>query len=151
MVSDYYVVFTQGVSGIYPKILKRNFSHIYIITKDQFNWILLNPTRLYLQPVILPCSIDELPFNQVCKYDDTVLHVRFGKRDDTQLYGKFGMLNCVTLAKYMLGLRVNCLTPFSLYKRLLNLCPSEKETHAILSVKELHYDRSRYAVESGRH
>lgn len=145
--TEYYLIFTQGITHWVTRWLRPNFSHIYLITRDDFNWVLLNPTRGYLQFTILPLPITQSPLPQLVKAGDTVLHFQFGHRNDTQQFGSIGLLNCVTWAKYILGLRLNCLTPFGLYKRLLNLCPSEKETHAILSIRELGYDWTRNAVE----
>jgi hypothetical protein len=133
---EYYVVFTQGVTHWITRWLRAHFSHIYLLTHDQYNWLLLNPTRLYLQATILPVPITQLPFDCL-KEGDTVLRIRFRKRDDTQQFGAVGLLNCVTWTKYMLGIRINCLTPFGLYKRLLNFSQSEMEQHGIISIEQV--------------
>ncbi len=146
--TEYYVIFTQGVTHWITQYLKPNFSHIYLLTKDDFNWILLNPTRGYLQVAILPIPVTQSPLPDSFKDGDTVLHVIFGRRNDRQQFGSIGLLNCVTWAKYILGLRLNCLTPFGLYKRLINLCPSDKEKHAILSIKDIGYERTRSALDT---
>ena len=145
--TEYYVIFTQGVTHWITKWLRRDFSHIYLLTKDDYNWVLLNPTRRYLQVTILPIPITQSPLPNLLKDGDTILHIVFGKRDCTRQFGAVGMLNCVTWAKYILGLRINCLTPFGLYKRLINLCSRWKGYHAILSIKEVCYDRSCNAME----
>ncbi len=145
--TEYYLVFTQGVTHWITRWLRRDFSHIWLLTKDDYNWLLLNPTRGYLQYTILPVPITQSPFSQLLKEGDTIMHLTFGKRDSTRQFGSVGMLNCVTWAKYILGLRINCLTPFGLYKRLVNFSPSERETHVILSIRELCYDWTRDAVE----
>lgn len=145
--TEYYLIFTQGVTHWITRWLKPNFSHIWLLTRDDYNWLILNPTRLYLQPLIPPISVIDNPWPALLRQDDTVIHIRFGRRDDTQQFGAIGFLNCVTWAKYILGLRIRCLTPFGLYKRLINLCPSEKETHSILSITELQHDWTRDAVE----
>ncbi len=133
---EYYVVFTQGVTHWITRWLKPNFSHIWLITKDEYNWIVLNPTRLYLQVLIPPLAITDKPFS-LTQQTDNILHIKFRSRDDTQQFGALGMLNCVTWSLYILGLRIKCLTPFRLYKRLLNFSQSEMEAHGIISIEEV--------------
>jgi len=145
--AEYYVIFTQGVTHWITRWLRRDFSHIWILTKDEYNWLLLNPTRGYLQITIPPLPITQSPLPHLLREGDTILHVIFSKRDDTRQFGAVGLLNCVTWAKYILGVRVRCLTPFGLYKRLLNLCPSMKRKYAILSIKEICHDWSCTALE----
>lgn len=136
-VTEYYVVFTQGVTHWVTKWLKPNFSHIFLITHDQYNWLLLNPTRLYLQPTILPIPLDESPLPVLVKPTDSVLKIVFRKRDDTQQFGAFGMLNCVTWSKYILGIRIKCLTPWRLFKTLLNFKPQDMGSHGIISIEKV--------------
>lgn len=133
----YWIVFTQGVTHWVTRWLRPNFSHILVFTCDPYNWILLNPTRLYLQLVIppIPANMPLLP--PYCwQNGDTVLKVSFRRRDDTQQYGSIGFLNCVTWAKYILGLRVRCITPYGLYKRLVRFSTdrAQMEAHGITSI-----------------
>jgi hypothetical protein len=135
--SEYYVIFTQGVTHWVSCKLKPNFSHVVLITRDEYNWIVLNPTRLYLQVIIPPVLITDSPLPMFTKPDDTVLHMTFDKRDDTQQYGAWGLFNCVTWAKYILGLRILCFTPWRLYNRLLNFKPDDFRKHGIRSIKKV--------------
>lgn len=134
--TEYYIVFTQGVTHWITAWLKPNFSHIWLITKDDYNWIVLNPTRLYLQVLIPPIALTDNPL-QLTQITDTVLKIKFTKRDDTQQFGAIGFLNCVTWSLYMLGLRLKVLTPFGLYKRLLNFNQSQKDKHGIISIEQV--------------
>lgn len=145
--TTYYVIFTQGTTHWVTRWLKKDFSHIYLLTHDEFNWLLLNPTRLYLQPMILPVPIDESPLTHLMKPTDSVLRVTFGHRNDRQQFGCFGLLNCVTWAKYCLGLRIICFTPFELYQRLLNFNSRQMERHGIQSIEQVTYDWSCDAME----
>jgi hypothetical protein len=137
--TDYWIVFTQGKTHWITRWLKANFSHIYLFTRDQYNWIALNPTRLYLQ-VHIPAlrSSDPYPAT-VYTPADTVLKVTFRERDDTQQYGSIGFLNCVTWAKYILGLRVRCITPYGLYKSLVRFSTdrAQMEAHGITSIERV--------------
>lgn len=134
---EYWVVFTQGVTHWITRWLKPNFSHIFVITRDDYNWFVLNPTRLYLQVIIPAEPIDKLPLPLFVKPTDTVVKVTFGLRDDTQQFGSLGMLNCVTWVKYILGLRISGLTPWRLYKRLLSLTPKEMRHNNIESIERV--------------
>lgn len=149
-VIEYYIVFTQGAHLI-SKVLRKNFSHIYLLTRDEYNWILLNPTRLYLQVVLPASDITQLPA-EIIKPDDTVLKLTFKQRNSLTQYGYVGLLNCVTWTKYMLGLRVSSLTPWRLYKRLLRIQADARLRlrHGIISIEQLRgssYDRSCHAME----
>jgi hypothetical protein len=135
--AEYYVIFTQGVTHWITRYLRRNFSHIVLVTRDEYNWIILNPTRLYLQVIIPPVQIKDSPLPLCTQSGDSILHIKFKKRDDTQQFGSLGLLNCVTWSKYMLGLRIKCLTPFRLYQRLLNFNQSERERHGIISIEQV--------------
>lgn len=132
----YYVVFKQGKKLI-SYLLRRNFSHIYVITRDSYNWIILDPHRLQMQILIPAVSIDaDLP-TLMTGIDDSVLRVEIYDRDTLKTFGFFGLLNCVTIVKYILGLRLYCLTPFSLYRRLLNFKAADLKTHGVKSVKRI--------------
>lgn len=133
----YYVVFTQGSTHWISRWCKPNFSHIYLITHDEYNWILLNPTRLYLQVMIPPMGLEDDFPTTVIKPDDSALKITFGQRDDTQQYGSYGMLNCVTWAKYMLGLRIKVLTPWRLFSRLVNFNAEDMLQHGIISIERV--------------
>lgn len=133
---EYYIVFTQGVHWI-AKLLKPNFSHIYIITRDDYNWIVLNPTRGFLQVGIAAVSITEPLPMMVALPADTILKVIIDKRDSGKLFGYFKLINCVTAVKYILGLRLCAVTPFQLFSRLLNFKPKDYKKHHIVSIERV--------------
>lgn len=135
--TEYYVIFTQGVTHWITRWLKPNFSHIYIVTRDEYNWIILNPTRLYLQVIIPAASINDDYPRSMLKPDDSCLKLTFTQRDDTQQFGSVGLLNCVQWSKYVLGLRIFCLTPYRLYKRLLNFKPDTMLRHGLKSIERV--------------
>lgn len=134
-VIEYYVVFTQGVHWI-AKLLRRNFSHIYVLTKDQYNWLLLNPTRLYLQAMIPPAPVSQFPGDMI-HHNDSVIKIVFRQRNSRKQFGYVGLLNCVTWTKYMLGLRVSSLTPWRLYNRLLKFTTDDRRRHGIISIERV--------------
>ena len=135
--NEYYIVFAQGVTHWITRWLRKSFSHIILMTKDDYNWMILNPTRLYLQVVIPASPIDKPPLAIITQKGDSVLRIKFKQRNDTQQFGCVGLLNCVTWSKYILGLRINSLTPWRMYQRLLNFNQSEMERHGIISIEQV--------------
>ena len=131
---DYWVVFQQGTHFI-SKVLKPGFSHIYVITRDKYNWIKLDPQRLQLAVTIEPCAMSaQLPL--VLREENThIVHVKMDKLDTNPQFGVFGLINCVTHVRYILGLRFNVITPFRLYKKLLELTPRDMLKHGIQSIR----------------
>lgn len=137
--TEYWIVFTQGHTHWITRWLKRDFSHIYLITRDEYNWLAMNPTRLYLQ-VFIPPERASHPFPaNVIREGDTVLRITFRRRDDTRQFGSVGMLNCVTWARYILGLRLWCVTPYGLYRKLVRLATDRgrMEAHGIVSIERV--------------
>lgn len=133
-VQEFWIVFTQGTHFI-SHLLKKNFSHVYLITRDKYNWIILNPLRLHLGFEIPAAHVNfDLPRDMRQSFDN-VIKITMYKRDSKKQFAHFGLLNCVTYVKYILGLRMYVLTPFRLYKRLLHLSESEKIKHGIQSIK----------------
>lgn len=143
---EYWVIFTQGVTHWITRWLKPDFSHIWLLTHDEFNWIAINPTRRYLQFEILPLRIQDNPFMHYNIQAGGIVKITFKKRDDTLQFGTFGLLNCVTWSKYVLGLRIWCLTPFGLYRRLIRFKAGDLAKHHIDSI-EVHHDWTCNAVE----
>lgn len=133
-VKEYWVVFTRGTHWV-NKVLKKNFSHCYVVTRDQYNWIVINPTRLYLDVQIKPVPLDVDLAKLIRKPHDTVLKIEIYERASEVNFKSIGLINCVTHVKYILGLRVRAITPFRLYKKLLGLSQVDKNKHGIKSIK----------------
>lgn len=133
---EYWVVFTQGTHLI-SKVLKKNFSHIYIITRDQYNWMIINPLRLRLNVEIGNFPLDVDVPRLIPLSSDRVIKVKMYDRPTKKQFGYFGFINCVTYTKYILGLRLSALTPFQLYKKLLRLKTRDKAKHGILSLQQI--------------
>lgn len=129
-----YVVFTHSEHP-WQLILKRNFGHCYIITHDQYNWLKLNPTRLFLQTDILPYAIDKPVYMLATKPNDYVLRLTMYYKDGKRSFGGIGLRNCVTITKYMLGLPIRALTPYKLYNALLSLTYKQRNLYGIQNVQ----------------
>lgn len=134
--SEWYLVFTQGHHW-FCNLCHPNYSHIYLITKDEFNWIVLNPTRWCLEVMIPAVSIVKpLPLEMVGE-DDCVIKIVFGPRDIRKHYGHFGLYSCVVWCKYMLGLKCWALTPYSLFRRLIDMSRKQRDKLGIIDIERV--------------
>lgn len=133
----YYLVFTDGCRWMH-RLLKKHYSHVYVLTKDEYNWVMLNPMKCALEVFLPPFPLSEsLPIYGT-KTTDTVIEIIFAERDLAERqHSFFGLANCVTCVKYMVGLRLFCLTPFSLFQRLLRFPPKSMAKQKILSIKRV--------------
>lgn len=116
-----------------------------MLAKDDFNWVVINPSRKYFQVSIGAARPEDDVVSLATKPEDSVIRIVFGERDSTRQFSWFGMTNCVLYTKYALGIPVKGLTPWRLYKRLLNFRSSEYAKHGIISielVKGVNHDRT---------
>jgi hypothetical protein len=130
------VVFTHSEHP-WQILLKRNFGHCYILTHDAFNWLKLNPTRLFLHSEILPYSANQPAHTITTKPTDHVLRLTMYHKDGVRSFGGIGLRNCVTITKYMLGLPIRALTPYKLFKALLSLTDKQRNLYGIQSVQKV--------------
>ena len=100
--TSFYVIFAQGRTHWITRWLKPNYSHIILITHDDYNWIVLNPARAMLEVIIPPLTLDKSPLEYFSGPRDSVLYIRLDERSELKQYGSIGMLNCVTWSKYIL-------------------------------------------------
>lgn len=126
-ISEYFLVFTDSSQWI-SEWLKPHFAHCYILQRDQYNWFVLNPERLHLRVEIAPVEATQDLIKLWCKPTDTVLKLEFKPRHTTIRFGWFGVFSCVTLVRYLLGLKLKALTPYGLYRKLLTLSDEEKSS-----------------------
>lgn len=134
--TTYYLIFTDTPTWR-QYFLKDHFGHVYALTHDKYNWLYLNPRHLFMAVEILPCSISDEPWRKLAARTDSVVRIELYQRDNFVKFGAFGLRNCVTICKYLLGLRSRSLTPYGLYSHLLSMCPKERIMHGIHSVRKL--------------
>lgn len=133
---NYWLTFTDSNHWT-GKLCKPHFGHVYVTMKDEFNWIVLNPRRSRLLVEIAPYPVTtDVPL-EMAKENDTVIKLTFYPRHTYDAHRYFGLLHCLTYAKYILGLPLVALTPYSLYKKLLSLSNIEKCTHRIQCVEQI--------------
>lgn len=131
--TDYYLVFTEG-NFLLKDLFKKNFSHAYILTHDEYNWIKCNPCKLYMECSILPYTVKAgFPRKEVLP-TDTVLKLSMYKRENSVHFGLFGLRSCISYVQYMLGLKLRCVTPYGLYRRLMRLSKKKRYQHGIANL-----------------
>lgn len=129
--NEYYLLFNEGDHWI-RRILKKDFNHITVLTKDSYNWITINPRFRHLNWVILPISSDE---DAIKKYYSEFKCIKICTGYSGPKLGAFGFINCIKLARYITGLHVNALTPYKLYKKLLKIKHSGKPIFNLFSIE----------------
>lgn len=112
-----YIIFSNG-DGITSKFLKKGFGHIKILVCDGFSWILIDPTFTHLDWYILPITAQENPFVEYIS-ESTIIRM-FNTPVKKKIWvGKLGILSCVLIVRYYLGIHNILLTPYQLYKFIL--------------------------------
>ncbi len=117
--NEFYVVFTEGDQWI-TKFLKKGFGHIHILAHDDINWVRIDPTRTGLQWNILPqaANVEEDNDKFIQQYPATaIVKVRSGFLQP--FFGRPFVCHCLSLAKYITGIRCRSFTPYQFYKRLM--------------------------------
>ncbi len=124
---EYWLVFKVAEHWIH-NFLKKDFSHVYVVTKDQFNWIRLNPLNEQLEVRLMPYNKSHDIGRQI--YNESghrVIKIRTkidpDKKNSLKL---FHILSCVSITKYITGIRMRCFTPYQLFKKLRKMKKLER-------------------------
>lgn len=131
---SYWLIFTDG-SYLFSKFIKKGFRHILVLAKDEFNWMIINPSTESLSWDILPheasTSIEEIlekkKGNTIVKIKNDVIGVRNVSRSRYSNVNFLHPINCVGFVKYILGIWPFVFTPYQLYKWLIKQGFIEKE------------------------
>lgn len=120
----YYVFFRDGENWFQRWFLKKDFGHIFIMTKTEDKWVVIDPLPDFLH-ISLFEGIDNIP-KKVAENSNSVCLRVFSEQDfserqqfriNTAIVPRF--VSCVGIAKYILGIKCRALTPYGFYKRLL--------------------------------
>src|SRR4051812_35873773 len=103
---DVWLIFKQGEGYWLQTFLKRGFGHVLLLTRDDYNWMFLDPHQLRLTYGIAPFKTsDDLP--RMLKDEGyTVLHITFFDRDTKNKMRHSRMHNCVSFIKYAMGVKI---------------------------------------------
>jgi hypothetical protein len=119
------------------KILKKGFGHCYVIGRDQYNWVMIDPRNGALEVSILPYRIED----DVAKMVNEKEGHRFIKIEINREIKKwpnlnpFRMIHCTNIVKYILGIHLWALTPYKLYRKLLRLNEQQMKKRNILKIE----------------
>lgn len=136
VIKEYWIGF-RSAQYFVRHLMKKDFGHVYIICKDKFNWVQIDPRNASLEVYILPYK----PEDDVPKILNENLRHRFIRFHVEQKINKwpnlnpFKMIHCVNIVKYVLGIRVWAVTPYKLYRKLLRLTPKQMKKMGIHKIE----------------
>lgn len=119
-----FLVFCQ-TKGKFNKILRKNFSHVFLIQHNSEGiYFLFDPTRFL--PINSAHFVEDendmklavkkiYPTATILKYKLNYTYSRL-----SFLFCLPRIFSCVTLVQYMAGIPMFCLTPYQFYKKLKN-------------------------------
>ena len=116
----FFVVFTPADKYLWSPFLKRDFTHCYVIEKLELIWIMCDPTRVGLN-IVMPYCTSEHPLIEnmmILSPEMRVLEVVTSGQVGSFLL-KPKILSCVSVVQYVTGISFFCITPYSLFKKLL--------------------------------
>ena len=132
--NDFWIIFMPS-EGWYVPFEKKNFNHCVLITRDKFNWIEIHPANEVLNISILGYRPED---DVIARYQEKfrrikknvrVLYVGFKpEREPSKCY----MLpSCIGVVLHAMGLRLFCITPYSLFKKLFKMSEKDKKRFGI--------------------
>lgn len=131
-----WLVFNKGTTWI-AKFLKPNFGHVCILQKDEFNWLVLDPQPNNLKWTILPYGEKEDVPHIIRNQNHHVIKVITYDLKHQSPKWFYMWANCLTVVKYMAGIRGFYMTPYSLYKALIKMESRNRFKHGVISVVHL--------------
>lgn len=113
--------------------LHKDIGHVFMVIRDDYNWILVNHQMTDYEGGILPYERKENVPSKLVKMGYRVLEVKYKRCSSIMRLPV--ILQCVTLVKFYLGIRLWAFTPYRLYKRLMKMGKNGRYKSNILSVK----------------
>lgn len=132
----YYIGFMQS-DRWYRKIFRFGFSHVFMLLNDGFNWIEYNPTLHFFSIEILPVSPEKDIWKEYFAKIPSLSIIKVEFFEEIQHKNLSWLPTCVSLIKYILGVRLRCITPYGLFKKLLSLDAVTKGKAGIKHIKLL--------------
>jgi hypothetical protein len=141
----YYICFCN-TDRWHKKMLRKGFSHCFILINDGINWIELSPTLRQLIVEIIPIAGDEdatlIYLRKI--FPLTILKVEMcGK----PMKGLLRLPTCVSFIKYLLGINMWCFTPYKLFNKLLSLSTLKKSKFMIKEIRCLNRNSPKGKVD----
>lgn len=109
--------------------LKDGFKHVYAIERQALGWLCTDPSKSDIHTYILPASFDSDVIGEFKRRNPTftVMHLKIKSHYDS-VYPQLGVLSCVSIMQYMLGVFWPFVfTPYQLYNKLKKKPPNHIE------------------------
>jgi len=141
--NTYWLIFKDGNNFVSRFFLKKGFGHILILTCDDYNWLLLDPTFTYLKTDILPYKVtDDVPHTLMKGNDYKIIKIEktpLPENEDLKMLKALVPIfpTCVSLIKYIIGLPFGALTPWRLFNKLKKIKDTDRYYGGILSINFL--------------
>lgn len=124
---DYWLVFDKGQHWI-CKFLKKGFGHVFILVRDQYGWLAINPCSYGLEVTHLPFLKEQDAPRYFEKQGDKVMRVSVPAKKRSKVFHGVRFFTCVWLIKYYLGITLKAYTPYGLYKALFKASNNYMQT-----------------------
>lgn len=115
-----YVIF-KGSKHFFQRLLKKDFGHVTVLKRDKYNWYKFEPFNDYLRLDILPYAATSMkPIDNYLLEDGVKIIKVIREVKNRQIFSVsfFHFMNCVSVCKYILGIKNLCLTPYRLFRWL---------------------------------
>ena len=134
--SEYYIVFKSGEHWL-SRFMKQDCSHITIWVRDRFQWLKLDPQVSKLTWEITAIRAEEQKpwLHDRATGHERVIYIRTGTLSN--FFGIFNLGTCVSVAKYIIGVKVMAWTPWQLYKKLAKLSELEKSYFNVFELRTI--------------
>ena len=96
--NEYWLIFKEGNHWV-NKFFKKGFGHIAVLTKDRFNWVMIDPTVHNMGIEILDASIDNDVPKALAITKHKVIYVKTNSMLKNSFLSLFKRGNCVELVK----------------------------------------------------
>lgn len=131
-----WIVFKPG-THLLSNILKKDYAHVYLLYKDKYNWIKVDPSQSSLDVTILPVPASKNIIDIFSKVDSVTSIVKISTtihKNKVINYNPFNIINCVNVVKYYCGIQSWVCTPYQLYKLFCKLSCTNNTKYGIDNV-----------------
>lgn len=121
MHKEAWLIFRDGDHRL-GSILRKDFGHVNVLFKDDYNWIEIAPDKYALKVEIFPFSITEDVPSFLIKAGMRVFKVVYEEEIKSKFFPRLLIgFSCVSFIKYFLGYKDYSITPYGLCKNLTKL------------------------------
>jgi len=134
-----WIIFRDGQHK-YQKYLKKGYGHVYILSRDAYNWVLIDPVYNNIHVEVLNYGAND-PIHLLYARDPSTTAMYYIEIDDDIEQKDFKLnlfnpLSCVGCVKYYLGIKdFRVVTPYQLKKYLDALLNKQKDNKIICKIE----------------